>query len=68
MNFLLMTGETTSTLAGILSMGTDVVSWFITTMTSYLGFITGNPIILVMFLLLLAGAGIGFLFRIWHSA
>lgn len=68
MNLLIMTSSTTSTLAGILEMGTEVVGWFISTMTSYLGFITGNPIILIFFLLLLAGAGIGFLFRIWHSA
>lgn len=52
----------------VLSSATSVVTWIISAMGSYLGFITNNPIILVMFLILLAGAGIGFLFRIWHSA
>ena len=55
-------------IATVLSSATSVVTWVISAMGSYLGFITDNPIILVMFLILLAGAGIGFLFRIWHSA
>lgn len=52
----------------VLSSATSVVTWIISAMGSYLGFITSNPIILILFLILLAGAGIGFLFRIWHSA
>lgn len=57
-----------STLAGILDYAGQLVTWLITQMGAWLGFITDNPIVLVFFLLVLAGAGIGFLMRIWHSA
>lgn len=52
----------------LLGAATQVVTWMITNMTSYLGFITGNPVVLILFLMLIAGSAIGFLFRIWHSA
>lgn len=55
-------------LDNLLSAATQVVTWMITSMTSYLGFITGNPVVLILFLMLIAGSAIGFLFRIWHSA
>ncbi len=64
-------GSTTSgnmSLSGILSAATEFVTWVITTMTSYLSFVTGNAVILVYFIIAIAGAGIGFLMRIWHSA
>lgn len=64
-------GSTTSgnmSLSGILSAATEFVTWVITTMTSYLSFATSNAVILVFFIITIAGAGIGFLFRIWHSA
>lgn len=67
---LLTEGSTTlaSTLADLLSSATKVVTWMITSMGSYLSFITGNPVVLILFLMLIAGSAIGFLFRIWHSA
>lgn len=55
-------------LSGILSAATEFVTWVITTMTSYLSFVTSNAVILVYFIIAIAGAGIGFLMRIWHSA
>lgn len=56
-----------STLGGLLSLATELVTWLITTMTSYLTFITSNPIIFVMFVIMIAGLGVGMLFRIWHG-
>ena len=56
-----------SSIGGLLSMATEVVTWLITTMTSYISFITDNPIILIMALIMLCGLGVGMLFRIWHS-
>lgn len=56
------------TLAGLLQSATSVVTWLITTMGSYLTFVLDNPAVLMMFLILLAGAGVAFLMRIWHSA
>lgn len=56
------------TLENLLQAATQVITWMITSMTSYLGFITANPVVLILFLMLIAGSAIGFLFRIWHSA
>lgn len=61
-------GNANSSLSAILSAATEFVTWVITTMTSYLTFVTSNPVILVFFIITIAGAGIGFLMRIWHSA
>lgn len=55
-------------LDSLLEAATQVITWMITSMTSYLGFITANPVVLILFLMLIAGSAIGFLFRIWHSA
>lgn len=64
---ILLTETNAGTMDGLLQEATKLVTWIITQMGSFLNFITTNPIVLVMFLLLLAGAGIGFLMRIWHS-
>lgn len=56
------------TLENLLQAATQVITWMIASMTSYLGFITANPVVLILFLMLIAGSAIGFLFRIWHSA
>lgn len=55
-------------LAGLLQNATSVVTWIISTMGSYLTFVLDHPAVLMMFMLLLAGSGISFLLRIWHSA
>lgn len=64
---IFLTETNAGTMDGLLQEATKLVTWIITQMGSFLNFITTNPIVLVMFLLLLAGAGIGFLMRIWHS-
>lgn len=56
-----------STMSGLLALATELVTWLVTTMGSYLAFITENPIILIMFIIMIAGLGVGMLFRIWHS-
>ena len=56
-----------STIGGLLEMATSVVTWLVTTMGSYLKFVTDNPVILIMAIIMLAGLGVGMLFRIWHS-
>lgn len=56
-----------STIGGLLDMATSVVTWLVTTMGSYLKFVTDNPVILIMAIIMLAGLGVGMLFRIWHS-
>lgn len=60
-------GGDASTISGILKMATEIVTWLITTMTAYLTFVTSNPVILIMALIMLAGLGVGMLMRIWHS-
>lgn len=56
-----------TTISGVLEMATSLVTWIITQMGSFLDFITDNPIVLILFLIGLAGTGIGFLMRIWRS-
>lgn len=63
---LLLTANA-STMSGLLSLATELVTWLVTTMGSYLSFITDNPVILIMFVIMIAGLGVGMLFRIWHS-
>lgn len=61
-------GSDSGSLAAVLQAATQLVTWMITTMGSYLDFVTSNPVVLMMFLVLLIGAAMGFLMRIWHSA
>lgn len=56
------------TLAGLLQSATQVLTWFITSMGSVLDFVLENPAVLMLFLILLVGAAVGMLFRVWHSA
>lgn len=56
-----------STVSGLLSLATELLTWLITSMSSLIGFITENPIILMMMLITLVGLVAGYLFRIWHS-
>lgn len=60
-------GSDASSLADILSAATQLVTWLITTIGSFLSFITSNPVILVLFLMMLASFAVGLLFRIWRS-
>lgn len=66
MSGILLTGGADS-LEGLLSMGSALVTWVITQMGAFLDFIIQHPVVLILFLVGLAGAGIGFLMRIWHS-
>jgi len=61
-------GMNAGTLNGLLSAATELLTWFITSMGSVLDFITTNPVILMLFLILICGSVVGMLFRIWHSA
>lgn len=62
-----LSGGTTGDLSSILSAATQLVTWLVTTMGSYLTFIIDNPVILVLFLMMLASFGMGLLFRAWRS-
>lgn len=64
--YALLTGDA-STLSGLLGSATEMFTWFITQMGSLVTFITSNPIILVMFIILLCGAVIGMFMRVWRS-
>lgn len=63
-------GSTSSSgsLTSILSSAAELVTWMITQMGAYLKFVTDNPVVLIMFLILLAGSGMAFLLRLWKSA
>lgn len=60
---------TTSTgFTDILSHATEVLTWFITSMGSIVTFILANPLVLMMFMVLLSGAAIAMFMRLWKSA
>lgn len=59
--------EGASTVSGLLSLATDLLTWLISSMGDLITFITGQPIILMMMIITLVGLVVGYLFRIWHS-
>ena len=59
--------EGASTVSGLLSLATELLTWLIDSMGDLITFITGQPIILMMMVISLAGLVVGYLFRIWHS-
>lgn len=67
MPFVLATEETAGTVDGLLKIGTDLLTWLITSMGKVIEFMTSNPIILLMMVITLVGLVVGYLFRIWHS-
>lgn len=65
---ILLSGSGTSgSLTDILSMATELSTWIISTMASLVSFITGNPVILVLFGAMLFSFMVGVFFRIWRS-
>lgn len=60
-------GGNTGDLSNILSAATQLVTWIITTIGSFLSFIVENPVILVLFLMMIVSFAVGMLFRIWRS-
>lgn len=65
--FASTTTPANGSLEGILNAATDLVGWIVTTLGSFLTFIVGNPVILVLFLMMLVSFAVGILFRIWRS-
>lgn len=52
----------------ILADATEVFTWFISSMGSLITFILANPLILMMFMILLTGSVIAMFLRLWKSA
>lgn len=62
MNGILLSGAaSTFDLSALLEGGTSVITWLITAMTSFLGFITSNTALLVWFFVSLAALGLKFI-------
>ncbi len=51
----------------ILESATQLMVWVVSNMATVLNFITANPVILVLFLMMLVSFVVGILFRIWRS-
>lgn len=66
--FASSTQPAVGSLEALTQAGTELLTWFISSMGKVLTFILGQPAILMMFLILLVGSVVGMLFRIWHSA
>lgn len=54
-------------LTQILSAATELGTWIISMVGQFLTFITSNPVILVLFLMMLVSFAVGILFRVWRS-
>lgn len=65
--FSASSGGDNGSLSSILASATELTTWVITTIGSFLTFIINNSVILVMFLIMLVSFAVGMLFRIWHS-
>lgn len=67
--FSVIAGSTspTGSLTQILSAATELGTWIISMVGQFLGFITSNPVILVLFLMMLVSFAVGILFRVWRS-
>lgn len=66
--FASSTPPAVGSLESLTGAATELLTWFISSMGKVLTFILGQPAILMMFLILLVGAVVAMLFRIWHSA
>lgn len=62
-----MDGGATGTLTALLTSATEVLSWIITSMGSIVTFVVDNPLILMMFMVFLAGTAVAFFLRLFHS-
>lgn len=60
--------STSGSFTSILADATEVLQWFITGMGSLITFILANPLILMMFMILLSGSVIAMFLRLWKSA
>lgn len=54
-------------LSAILAAATELVTWVISAIGQFLNFIVANPVILVLFIVMLVSFAVGLLFRIWRS-
>lgn len=54
-------------MAEILESASELMVWVVSNLAVVLNFITGNPVILVLFLMMLVSFAVGILFRIWRS-
>lgn len=61
------TTPASGTLTQILSAATELGTWIISMVGQFLTFITSNPVILVLFLMMLVSFAVGILFRVWRS-
>lgn len=56
-----------TSMSNVLSLATELMTWVITQMGAILTFITGNTLILMLFVMTICGFAVGFLMRIWRS-
>lgn len=61
------TPPASGSLTQILSAATELGTWIISMVGQFLTFITSNPVILVLFLMMLVSFAVGILFRVWRS-
>lgn len=60
-------GTDDGSFANLLQVGTQVLTWIITSMGALADFVVSKPIVLIMFILMLISFVGGYFFRIWRS-
>lgn len=70
MHFLttVLSAPAADSIDGLLEFATKMVTWLITTMTSFVGFITSNPLILWFIMPVIISFGVGLILRFIRSA
>lgn len=65
--YALSAGSTSPSLANLLSYATELLQWFITSMTTLIGFIFSNAFMFIGFLIFICGSVVAMFMRIFHS-
>ena len=67
LTFALASGGNSPSLTNLLTYATELFTWFITSMTTLLGFIFSNAFMFIGFLIFICGSVVGMFMRIFHS-
>lgn len=65
--YALSAGSTSPSLTNLLGYATELLQWFITSMTTLIGFIFSNAFMFIGFLIFICGSVVGMFMRIFHS-
>lgn len=68
LTFLASSGGGSGSISDITTLGTSLVTWIVSTMTTLIGFITSNDVMMVLFVMVIISFAIGVMRRLWRTA